>query len=356
MPPRQGSQDDELRASTVPAALIAGVLASAIDQGFDGPTLTRAAALSEAELADPTVRLPLSRYCDLWDAIARDPRGDAFAVSLGTHVRIAALGVVGYVMQHAATVREAYASFSRFSRLVNDRIAPEIEERADAIVFRRRLPERVVRNRPMCVAGPLTTVPIVRDLAGLAPEQPVAVGVELPCAAPGDPRDIERAYGCRVRFGGEEAVLRLRREVFDLPVRQHDPALFHYLSRHAEELVRLVPDSQRLSDRVRAHLLARLDEGAPSAAEVARALATSERSLHRRLAEEGTTFGAILEESRASLAKRYLADPHLAIDEIAFLLGYSEASTFQRAFRRWTGVAPGAFRRSLAGSEPRSPT
>lgn len=342
---------DDLRASTVPAALIAGVLASAIDFGLAHDALKGAAALSSAELADPTTRLPLSRYCDLWDAIALDPRADAFAVSLGTQVRIAALGVVGYAMQRAPTVREAYACFSRFSRLVNDRISPEIVVEPGAVVFRRRLPARIVKNRPMCVAGPLTTLPIIRDLTGLAQDARVTIDVALPCAAPEDAAAraaIDQAYGCSVRFGAEEALLRLRPEIFDLPVRHHDPALFHYLACHAQELLRTVPDSALLGDRVRALLLERIGKEVPTASTAARALATSERSLHRRLAEEGTSFGALLDECRASLARRYLADPHLSIDEIAFLLGYSEASTFQRAFRRWTGEAPGAFRRSLA--------
>lgn len=334
----------------MPAALIAGVAGSAAAFGLDDGALFRSARIQPAELADPAARVPLSRYVDLWDAIARDDRAVRFAVSLGSAVHIAALGVVGYAMQHAASIREAYACFSRFSRLVNDRIAPEIEERSDAVVFQRRLPERVVRNPPMCIAGPLTTIPIIRELAGLAASRPIAIDVALPSAPPPEVALVERAYGCPVRFRADKAVLRLHREVFDLPVRSHDAALFQYLSRHAEELGRAVPDSQRVPDRVRVFLLERLGAEVPTAQQVAKALASSERTLHRRLSEEGTSFVALLDECRELLARRYLGDPSLTLDEIAFLLGYSEASTFQRAFRRWTGVAPGAFRRSLAAS------
>lgn len=340
--------DDSLAASTVPAALIGGVAASAAAFGMDEGLLLRGSRIAASELADPAARLPLARYVDLWDAIALDARAVAFALSLGSRVRIAALGVVGYAMQHAPTIREAYACFSRFSRLVNDRLAPEIEERTDAVVFRRVLPARVVANVPMCIAGPLTTLPIIRDLTGLDARRPIAVDVALPCAPPADPAQVERTYGCPVRFHADAAVLRLHREVFDLPVRSHDAALFQYLSRHAQELSGQVPDSQKLSDRLRVYLLEHVGSEVPSARAVAKRFALSERTLHRRLSDEGTTFASVLEQSREQLAKRYLRDPSLTLDEVAFLLGYSEASTFHRAFRRWTGSSPGVFRRAPA--------
>ena len=77
-------------------------------------------------------------------------------------------------------------------------------------------------------------------------------------------------------------------------------------------------------------------------------LATSARTLQRRLREEKTSYGELLDSCRRDIAVQLLADRNLAIYEIAFMLGYSEPSTFQRAFRRWEGVSPRVFRRTLA--------
>lgn len=77
-------------------------------------------------------------------------------------------------------------------------------------------------------------------------------------------------------------------------------------------------------------------------------LKMSERSLQRRLADEGVTFDALLDEVRRVLSLRYLADPSIAIAEVAYLLGYSEPSPFYRAFRRWTGTSPSEMRTRAA--------
>ena len=79
----------------------------------------------------------------------------------------------------------------------------------------------------------------------------------------------------------------------------------------------------------------------------------SERTLQRRLKDEGVTFAALVDEVRPDLARMYLADPKLAIFEVAFLLGYSEPSAFNRAFRRWTGTSPSDFRSKPANGRGR---
>ena len=78
---------------------------------------------------------------------------------------------------------------------------------------------------------------------------------------------------------------------------------------------------------------------------VARALGVSVRSLQRRLAEEGRSYHGLVDETRKDAAERYLSNSSLSIGEVAFLLGYSEAAAFHRAFRRWSGATPQEFRR-----------
>ena len=78
--------------------------------------------------------------------------------------------------------------------------------------------------------------------------------------------------------------------------------------------------------------------------DIARRLATSPRSLQRRLRDEGVTFADLVRRTREDLARRYLKDPGLTVTEVAYLLGFSEASAFSRAFRAWTGRTPGEFR------------
>lgn len=83
--------------------------------------------------------------------------------------------------------------------------------------------------------------------------------------------------------------------------------------------------------------------------QIAVELDLSVRTLQRRLNQQGQTFREVLDEVRAARAHDYLSDPILPLSQIAFLLGYTEQSTFQSAFRRWTGVAPGRYRRERVG-------
>ena len=91
-----------------------------------------------------------------------------------------------------------------------------------------------------------------------------------------------------------------------------------------------------------------LPDGSPKAAQVARALGMSKRTLSRRLQEQGITYRDLVDKLRASLAKCYLKDRNLRMSEIAYLLGYSDLSAFDHAFRRWTGKPPSKFRELAA--------
>lgn len=131
------------------------------------------------------------------------------------------------------------------------------------------------------------------------------------------------------------------------------------LRQHAETLLARLP-SASLSARVIGQLGEQLAHGEPDRAELARKLNLSERTLQRRLAEEGCSYPQLLADTRRQLAEQHLRDGRLPATEIALLLGYSEPSVFFRAFRQWTGLTPGEYRTqhgagSLANTAIRGP-
>jgi AraC-like DNA-binding protein len=126
-------------------------------------------------------------------------------------------------------------------------------------------------------------------------------------------------------------------------VEQRLPAGNAELARSSDEvLVRYLARVQdaRISSRVQQALLEALPDGTPSKPTVARRLGMSARNLQRHLASEGTSFSALLNEARITLARNYVDEGRLSVTEIAFVLGFADTSTFSRAFKRWTGVAP----------------
>jgi AraC-like DNA-binding protein len=156
-----------------------------------------------------------------------------------------------------------------------------------------------------------------------------------------------------VAFGQDERSLTLPAAVVDATLPTANRNLAGLLDRVlAEELARL--DRTNVVARCRALLLERLAGGEVTATEAARRLAMSRRTLHRKLADEGTTWQQLVDETRRDIAMRMIEDPRRPIGEITFELGFSQQSAFARAFRRWAGTSPTQYRASLPAARARA--
>jgi AraC-like DNA-binding protein len=139
--------------------------------------------------------------------------------------------------------------------------------------------------------------------------------------------------------------LALSREALERPMRQGDPRLLATAQGLADAALRTQPNLRTMAALVADRLPSLLPESA-TIETAAQAFHMSGRTLQRRLEQDGTTFSDVLDGVRHELARRWLADPALALGEIAFRLGFSDLATFSRAFKRWTGKPPGMWRRS----------
>ena len=153
-------------------------------------------------------------------------------------------------------------------------------------------------------------------------------------------REIHRILRCPVEFAQTTDSWVLPQRVMELPITSGDSRLLHILEAHADDLLAERRSATGLRGLVENQLLSLLPSGRAQMAAVAQQLGMSERSFKRHLAEEGTTFGEILERLRQQLASRYLADNRMSSHQIAWLLGYSEPSAFSHAYKRWTGTTP----------------
>lgn len=332
-------------ATTMLAPMLAMHLEAARHYGLPADDLARRAGIAEADVRDPDGRVPLEQFVRLWELLSEEPKAEGFGFWLGKAVDVRGLGVVGYAMQHAPDVRTAFGCLERFRKLVNDVVSPNIEESAEHVVFRRTEPPRIARLATLAIAAPVGTLTLLRQLAKV-PSGPLAVEAAFQHAPPPNAAEYERELGCPVQFNAPELRLVLPRAVFDAPLIRPDAALFSYLERHAAKLQERLSEHQTTSARVRELVVAAVRGGEPEQAEIARQLAMSERTLQRRLKDERTTFAALVDEVRTDLAKMYLADEKLAVFEVAFLLGYSEPSAFNRAFKRWLGKSPSEYRQA----------
>ncbi|HPA52630.1 MAG TPA: AraC family transcriptional regulator ligand-binding domain-containing protein [Thermoanaerobaculia bacterium] len=331
-----------MQRTSVLAALTRGLLDAARAIGRDPDALAAAAGLDPAWLAGPDQRVPLANHFRLWVELSRRPDGLALGEALG----LSGLGVVGYAMQHGATVGEALEWQQRYGAVVHPDVNPRLERRREVagerLVFVQVVPAPFVELREPVDAQ---AAAIVTALAGLAGRALRARWVAFPRARPADAERHESWFSCPVAWGAPALEVAFEAAVLDLPLPRSDARLFGYLARRAESLHAALPAATSFAERARREIGDALARGEPRAAEVARRLAVSERTLSRRIAEEGTGFAQLVDAARRERALLLLEDPSLSASEIAFLLGYAEPAVFFRVFKRWTGETPGGWRR-----------
>ena len=333
------------RASVI---LLRPVVAAAIRDGVAPAPLLAALGVDAATLADRDATVDGACVLAAWrEAAART--GDAcFGLHVGERLTPGDYEVIDYLGLTSSCFRETMTRLCRYYRLLSDNVelALELHGEVGRLVHRPRVgPPEDWRHAWECFfAG---AVGHARRALG-ADWAPLSV--ELMHAAPGDVGEHARIFRAPVRFGQPVNALSFRAADAERPLPTADPVLGRLLTGYAEEVIAQIPVPDELVGRARAALLDELRGGDPSIARLARRLGTSRRTLQRRLGEAGTSHQKLVDDCRHQLARHYLGDVNLSLGEIGYLLGFAQPNAFHRAFRRWTGQTPAAFRAALYAS------
>jgi AraC-like DNA-binding protein len=162
--------------------------------------------------------------------------------------------------------------------------------------------------------------------------------------------EYETLFGCPVKFGQPFSALLVPLEYLDVPLRQADANLLRTLEEHALALMAGLDEDEPLPLRVKNALRQLLKDGLPRKERVAEKFAMTVRTLQRHLQQAGTSYQEILDQLRQELAEHYLTRSDLPIQDIACYLGFTEARSFHRSFKGWTGTTPGEFRATRRNS------
>jgi AraC-like DNA-binding protein len=328
--------------------LFHAIVAGAAGGGVDPHDLLAAAGIDPADLADPDGRLPLVLVERLWHEAVRLTGDDCFGLHLAERLPIEAFGALGFALRSSATLGDAYARMVRYFRLVVHGPVVDLVLDGDVVRLRHEPAPGAVppsRHAVECLMANLLACARRGLDAAFSPRS-----VSFRHAAPPRTEEHHRLLGPRVRFEQPRDELVLDRAALGSPQAWAEPALGAILEQQlSTQLAALAAVPQGFLDRVRAALAAELPHGEPALAALAERLRMSPRSLQRRLQQEESSLSSILDRLRADLAVRRLGESHDSITEVAFLLGYSDVSTFHRAFKRWTGLSPAAYRKDFRG-------
>jgi AraC-like DNA-binding protein len=327
-------------------ALIAKTLDAA---GGDGAALLARHGIDPAVFENPDARVPLALEQKLWLDAAAEADDPAFGLAAVYQYGPGEFDVFDFAIRKSPTLRAALEAVCRYNRLVHDVAEIRLVEE-DGVA---RI-EHWFRGdaKGACWPPALFTVAswlvVGRQLTGV---DWAATGVWFQRPEPPDSEPVRAVFGdASIRFDQPINALLFDAAHLDLPLQGGDPALQQVLLRHADVMLERLPavDEDRTLHQIRAALPELLREGAPSMEAMAADLQMSPRTLQRRLKDLGTTFKDVVEEVRRHLAMSLLEERKMGIADVAYLLGYSEPSAFQRAFKRWTGESVGAWRDARA--------
>lgn len=319
--------------------LLRGTLKAAAVVGVDSGAVIAALEIDGDVLEDSDRRVPRRVLYRLWELMVEATGDDALGLHIAAATQPGGFAVLDYAMRNSPTVGEAYRQMSRYSHVLHDGVDIAIVEDGELVKLRYREPAGSPRHIAEWIVA--TWLVVGRQISGIDWD-PVSVAFQHP--APADTSAHRSLFCAPIEFVATDNELALRAELLERPAREADPQLFSVLSRYADALLAQLPSTQTIVDRVR-HVVAELLRGGdPTLKSVARHLGVAPRTLQRRLKVEGVSFQSVLDDVRCALAKQYLGDAAIAIEETAFLLGFSEPSAFNRAFKRWTGATPSEFR------------
>ncbi len=280
------------------------------------------------------------------ELMAHKPNYSRFVLSAVELHTASSLGVVGLACRSCATLAEAFACHRRFQHLTNRTATYSalVDEDQVTITETRfgeaRLGSLLISDYTMLVA-----LHLLRSIAAVPPEVQAMTSRRSAIAAD-EIAAYERFLGAPVELGADHAQLVLNVTSLQTPVVTADDELTEYFQGVLHQAAGFANDEPQLLDDVRRTIRSRLLHGPPTAADVASSLGLGHRTLQRRLGEHGFTYARLLEETRRTMAESLLADHTLSLAEVAYLLGYTEKSSFHRAFRRWHDTTPAAYRAS----------
>ena len=322
-------------------------------QGVDPEALFAKAGLAWFEQSNQRAAdlLELSdQFSQLWEQLALAAGDPLIGFRISAPDPLSWLGVLGHLMLASPTLRQAGDSLMRYMPLVSPVVRPTIEPRLDRV--------RVGLN----LVGGMRPVPqqrydftwnlllnTLRFVGGRPALKPVLVEYAYPPPAPESAERYAEQFGCPVRFGAPANAVEFADADITAPIPTANPLVAEGLLRMLDERMAQA-ERTSFAARVREMLPAMIDQGGALRDAVARRLAISERTLQRRLADEGTDFSTLLDEVRRTIAQQYLGSDRISVKNLSYKLGFSDPSAFHRACLRWFGKAPGEFQQVRIGA------
>jgi len=317
------------------------IVRSIESSGVDCQALCKEAGIDYAMLEHADGRVDMDMASKFWIAVTNHTNNPDIGLELAPNIRVGGLKALGYSFLASETVKDALLRLVRYQEIMGDSGNIQFEQEHENYVL------------SIDLIGNKQPVPYQAIDAGFASmfhyvgwmlhKKVVPIAVQLQRAAPNSVKSYEKAFNCIPEFEQDRNAIILTKDIVESQFPTADKTLAEL---HDEIVDRDLAalSGNRLSQQVRALIIKKISGGEIILEEVLTHFSLGKRTFQRKLKEEGYTFLQLVDDTRKTMAKKYVEEGTMTFEEVAFLLGFTEHGNFSRAFRRWYSCTPGQFR------------
>jgi AraC-like DNA-binding protein len=314
-----------------------------MEWGVPEEKLFNISKLKAASFRNADDRILFEQYLNLGRMAPDLTNTPEIGLILGRKAYFQDIGIVFQLAHHCGTVKESLIHTVKYSNLGNEVSRAVFQETEKSAEWAEQYPNTRYLCVPLVEFECCQKLEILKFVLG---KDFRPIQTEFQYAPPSYVDAYRRIFQSPLLFKQEKTGVVFEKKYLDIPNPHSHPYIKEILSRHAEKLVMELDQSKRFQDKVRKVIIRYLDVGDVNMETVSKELHLSSRTVYRKLREENVSYKTLLNETRKQLAQAYLGETEFSINEISYLLGFSETSAFHRAFKRWFGVNPGQYRQS----------
>lgn len=288
-------------------------------------------------------RFDFALWRDLLTTLDQQLQRPALGLEIAQLVEAKHLGIIGYLALSSETLGEAFMRYHDYHRLIYDGGPLQLQWEGDYVsIGWVEVPFHLNTQLTDEIAIALMTEFVKANVKN--PHGVQLYEVHFQHAIPKNIALYEQYFGCKVRFSQARNQVLMHVSELSTPLKQGDQTLQKLLKQQAEALLEQFPNSTQIDQKLQQAILIGPQKNQFQIEHIAEQMNFSVRQLQRHLQKQGKTYQQRMQEIRCMMAMQYLKDPHLSLQETAMLLGYSEQSAFQRAFKQWTQLTPQQWR------------
>lgn len=331
---------------TVAISFVAAAIEAVVRRGLDADSVLLRSGISPSLLTRPQARVSAANYAALWRLVAQ-VLDDEFFGQDSRRMKCGSFAMLCRTVVHCGTLRQGLDRTTRFFRLLLDDIEPALGSEGSSATVTLRARNAAVAQRSFAHETLLIMIHGVACwLVGRR------IPITLACFAYPEPAhgaEYRVMYSTQLEFSRPATRISFDASYLDLPVVQNERTVKEFLRMAPQNILVKYKNANSLAARIRRRLKQLLPGELPEFETLAAELNMTPITLRRRLQDEGESYQSLKNQLRRDLAITYISHTERSVRDIALELGFAEPSAFHRAFKKWTGTAPGAYRRSLVG-------